>query len=513
MKHPEPQVSLVGAGPGDPGLLTLRAVECLQQADLILHDRLVPERLLDHARRDAVHLCVDQLPGEHAQRWPHIHRTLIEAARQGKRVVRLKGGDPLLFGRGGEEAEALRAAGITYDVVPGVTAALGAAGCAGIPLTHREHASAVAFITGHQRPDTPGTLDWEALARFPGTLVFYMCIRRLGEIVATLLHHGKAPDTPAAAVYRATTPVQRTLVTSLSDLPARIEQEGLQPPALVIIGSVVSLRSTLAWFEDRPLFGRRVIVTRPRHQAGDMVRQLELLGAAVSLLPTVQIAELEDWQALDATLAHLSTFHWVVFTSSNGVHAFLRRLRQVGLDLRALGSLHLAAIGPATADALRAYHLEPDLIPEVYRSEELAEALRQRVRGQRVLLARADRGREYLLEQLAPLCEVQQVAVYHQRDGREGNREILEQIARGEVDYITLTSSNIARALVRRLDEPGLAHLRGGRVGLVSISPVTSQAIRELGLPIAGEASTYTTEGVLRVLCELAEKSRSPSAM
>jgi uroporphyrinogen III methyltransferase/synthase len=387
-----PQVALVGAGPGHPEYVTLRAVECLRRADLVLYDRLVPPRMLDHAPPTAKCVCIDRLHERHAQRIPYIHQTMIDAARQGLRVVRLKGGDPFVFGRGGEEAAALRAAGISYEIVPGVTAALGAAACTGIPLTHRDYASGVAFITGHEQPDkADSVLDFAALARFPGTLVFYMGVVHLPVIVRGLIEHGKSPDTPSAAVRWATTPRQVTLEAPLSELPAVAAAAGLTAPAVIVVGPVVALRRELAWFENRPLFGHHVLVTRPRAQAGEMVRRLEELGARTSLLPAVEVLPPADWSIVDRAIAALSLYHWLVFTSANGVHFFLRRLREVGRDLRALGGLRLAAIGPATAAALREYHLEPDLIPDEYRSESLAAALREPVRGQRVLLARADR--------------------------------------------------------------------------------------------------------------------------
>jgi uroporphyrinogen III methyltransferase/synthase len=499
-------VYLVGAGPGHPGLLTLRAVECLGRADLVLYDRLVPERLLEHARVGARCVCVDELASHHTERIPLVQQAMIEAARQGLCVVRLKGGDPFVFGRGGEEAEALRAAGIGYEVVPGVTAALGASACAGIPLTHRLYASAVALVTGHEQPGKVGArLDWSALARFPGTLVFYMGVSRLPDIVQALVENGKPGDTPAAAVHWGGTARQRTVEAPLGELPAAVSQAGLSAPALVLVGEVVRLRAGLAWFEGRPLFGKRVLVTRPRHQAGDLVRRLEELGALVSVLPTVDIEELRDWSALDGVLGRLGSYHWLVFTSANGVHAFVRRLRQTGRDLRALGPLRLAVIGPATAEVLRSYHLEPDLVPEVFNSEALAEALAERARGQRVLLARADRGVEVLRERLEGVAEVEQVAVYRQVDAvLEGNAEGLQLLRRGEVDYVTLTSSNIARALAAGLDDPTRERLRCGEVELVTISPRTSAAVRELGLPVAGEARTYTTEGLVAALCVLA---------
>jgi uroporphyrinogen III methyltransferase/synthase len=502
-------VSLVGAGPGHPGLLTLRGAECLRQAEVVLYDRLVPPALLEHAPAGARRVCVDELAPCHPERGPLVQQALIDHARQGRRVVRLKGGDPFLFGRGGEEAEALRDAGVPFEVVPGVTAALGAAACAGIPLTDRRHASAVALVTGHERPDKPdGRLDWHALARFPGTLVFYMAVARLPHIVASLLEHGKPPDTPAAAVRWGSTNAQATIEAPLADLPAAVARADLQPPAVVVVGPVVALRRRLAWFERRPLFGKRVLVTRPAHQAADMVRRLEGLGATVWSLPAVEVLPPEDWSAVDAALADLARYHWLVFTSANGVHALIRRLRQTGRDLRALGPLRLAVIGPSTGDALRAYHLEPDLTPAEYNSEGLAAALLPAAAGQRVLLARADRGVDVLRERLAAAAAVEQVAVYRQVDAAVApEHEALQRLRRGEVDYVTLTSSNIARALAGALGAEGLRRVRAGEAGLVTISPRTSAAVRELGLPVAAEAMVYTTEGVLGALVGLARRS------
>lgn len=503
MTRGEWQVALVGAGPGNPGLLTLRAVACLKVADLVLYDRLVPAALLRHAPAAARRICVDELPGCHPERWPVIHQAMIDAARLGQRVVRLKGGDPLIFGRGGEEAEALRQAGISFEIVSGVTAALGAAAFAGIPLTHRLHASAVAFITGHEKPDKQDAhLDWAALARFPGTLVIYMGISRLQNNVTLLLQHGTAADTPAAVVARATTGRQQTVQATLGTLTEAVARAGLKAPAVVIIGAVAALRDEVKWFESLPLFGKRVIVTRPRAQAADLIERLELLGATTLVLPGVEIRAPADWAPVDRALAQLSSYQWLVFTSVNGVDAFLRRLRHSGRDLRALGGLKLAAIGPATAAALSEYHLQADLVPAAFRSEELAAELKKQVAGQRVLLARADRGRELLRDELAEVATVDQVAVYSQVDAAL-DPAVLDQLRQGEVDCITLTSSNIARSILGRLDAESLERIRAGAIKLVTISPVTSVAVRELGLPVSAEAKEYTTAGVVEALCGL----------
>jgi len=508
MPNDSPMVYLVGAGPGDVGLLTLRAIECLSQADLVIYDKLVTLAFLDYAPSAAERLCVADFPGCHPERWPHVQQAMIVAAGQGKRVVRLKGGDPFLFGRGGEEAEALRKAGIGFEVVAGVTAGLGAAACAGIPLTHRDYASAVALVTGHEPPGRPESkLDWQALARFPGTLVFYMGMSHLAEIVHTLVELGKSPDTPSAVVQQATTGNQRTVEAPLASLPDSVAAAGLGSPAVIVIGAVVALRKELAWFEQRPLFGRRVLVTRPRHQAAELVRRLERLGAVALSLPMLEVREPADWTAVDHALKNLALYQWLVFTSVNGVHALIQRLRKLGYDLRALGGLRLAAIGPGTAQCLRSYYLEPDLVPSEYRSESLAAALKQRAQGQRVLLARADRGRDILRQELAESATVDQIAVYSQVDLLATNRDVLDGLRDGTIDYITVTSSNIARALVAALDQETKANVKNGRVKLVSISPVTSAVIRELDLPVAAEAAEYTTAGVVQALIGLAERA------
>ncbi|MFO0878879.1 MAG: uroporphyrinogen-III C-methyltransferase [Gemmataceae bacterium] len=503
---PLPAVALVGAGPGHPGLITLRGVELLRQADFVLYDRLVAPGLLDHVPPSARRMCVEELAPCHVDRQPLIEQTMIDMARQGRRVVRLKGGDPMIFGRAGEEAQALRQAGIPFEIVPGISAALGASACAAIPLTHRRFASAVAIVTGHEQPDKPGSLlDWEALARFPGTLVFYMAIARLEAFVRQLLDQGKAATTPAALVERASTAQQRTWTTTLGELPALARSEGATAPALVIVGDVVPLRDEIAWFESRPLFGRTVVITRPRHQAEGMVQRIEELGGQARLLPVVDIRPPADWGPVDDVLSRLAQFDWVVFTSSNGVESFLGRLRHQGRDLRALGGVKLAAIGPATAEALRKYHLEADLVPATFNSEGLAAALRPHVAGCRVLLARANRGLDLLREELAPVATVEQVAVYDQVDTLPDEAAALvHDLSAGAVDYVCLTSSNIALGFARLLDAAARRAIEVGRVGLVSISPRTSEAIRGVGLPVAGEASEYTTAGVVDALVRLA---------
>ncbi len=502
-----PLVSLVGAGPGDPGLLTVRAVELLAAADLVLYDQLVPRRILDFAAPQAETVCVRELPGPHPDKFPHAFRRLVEAAAAGKRVVRLKGGEPLLFGRGGEEAESLRQAGIDFEIVPGVTAAFAAAADMDLPLTHRGKCSAVALVTGHELPTRPGTkLDWAALAKFPGTIAVYMGIARLPVIVSELLRHGKDPATPAAVVERASTGAMRRVSARLADIEQARRHAGLEAPGLVFIGDSVGEAAEQSHAERRPLFGRRVLVTRPAHQAGPMLRKLERLGAVPSLLPAVAVRDPADFHPLDAALAKLPDgWDWVVFTSANGVERFFARLFASGRDVRAVSRVQFAAIGPKTADALKAFHLTADVVPPAeFSSEGLVTALREAVRGQRVLLARADRGRELLRDELSAVASVEQVVVYSQVDSVDPHAEPLAALRRGEVEFVTLSSSNVARAVLAAFDETTRQRVLRGEVKLVCISPETGRAVRTLGLPVAAEATTFTEDGLIAAVRGLA---------
>jgi uroporphyrinogen III methyltransferase/synthase len=485
----------------------------LGRADLVLYDQLVPERLLDLAPV-AQKVCVRDLPGQHPEKYPHIHSLLIETAKAGKIVVRLKGGDPLIFGRGGEEAEALRNAGVPYEIVPGVTAAVAAGAFLEIPLTHRNYASAIALVTGHELPHKPGNrLDWQAIAKFPGTLAIYMGIARLPVIISELIKYGKDPNTPAAIVERASCGEQRSIYTRLADLEETRRHAGLEAPGLILIGEAVAHRSPRPWFESRPLFGRRVLVTRPSHQASGMVKKLEHLGAVVSQFSAVEIRELADFADVDRSLDQLRTgeWDWLVFTSANGVHALLRRLDALDRDLRSLGRVKFAAIGPKTAAALREYRLRADLVPEAtFSSEGLATALSPHVAGQRVLLARANRGRALLRDELQKVaCVVEQVTVYDQVDGIDADASVLDALRRGEIRYVTLPSSNIALGVLRLFDETIRARVERGEIKLVAISPETGKAIRELGYPVAAEADVFTEDGLIDAVVKLAQSEPS----
>ncbi|MGE5756339.1 MAG: uroporphyrinogen-III C-methyltransferase [Planctomycetaceae bacterium] len=497
-------VYLVGAGPGDPGLLTRRGAEVLATAEVVVYDHLASPRLLDLAPRGALRVCAGKSVGHCTLSQDEINALLVARAREGRRVVRLKGGDPFIFGRGAEEAEHLRASGIAFEVVPGVTAGVGVTAYAGVPVTHRATASAVAFVTGHHDPESPPSqdrLDWSALARFPGTLVVYMGVTRLPSLCRTLIRLGKPATTPAALIASGTVARQRTVVATLADLPRKVAEAGLGPPALFVVGAVVAHRPALNWFEGRPLFGQRIVVTRPIDEADRSAAALEALGAEVLVAPTVEIRPLDDFGPLDRAIDRLDTFDWLVFTSGNGVRAFLDRLELRGRDLRALGHLKLAAIGPATAEALARSRLKADLVPESFRSEVLAQALIDRAAGRRVLLARADRGRTVLKDELRRVAEVEQVAAYRNADAEALPTPVAERLAEGTIDWITLTSSAIAERLHALMPEPARARI-GSSIRLASLSPVTSATAARLGWPIAAEAHTYSWPGLIEAIVE-----------
>lgn len=490
-------VYLVGAGPGDPGLITARGIECLQQADLVLYDGLVNPLLLAHSHAACERTCRG---GSHSDRiigQDEINERLITAAKAGRTVVRLKGGDPYIFGRGSEEAAALAAEGIPFEVVPGVTAAVAASAYAGISLTHRDLSSAVAFITGHEDPAKPGqALDYLALAAFPGTLVFYMGLHRLPAIAESLIRAGKPPATPAAVISRGSTPLQRTVTATLAELPAKAKQAELHAPSIIVVGECVTQRDRIKWFESRPLSGVRVGITRPANQAGPTVARLLQLGGQPVLLPTIAVGPIADWAAVDGALARLDEFDWIVFTSVNGVRSLFDRLWSTGGDVRRVAQARLAAIGEGTAAALAEYRLRADVVPEEFRAEALARELSSHVAGRRVLWARASRGRDVLSEQLrAAGATLQELVVYENTDVEQFPPEGRAALERGEVDWIGLSSPSIARSLPRLL--PLAAHGRlGHTLRLASLSPVTTAAAKAAGLPVHAEATTYTWDGL-----------------
>ncbi len=488
------KVYLVGAGPGDPGLLTVRGAQCLARAELVLYDYLVNPQTLVHAQPTAELVCLGRHGQGRIMSQQEVNERMITSARAGRQVVRLKAGDPLVFGHATEECGALLAAQVPFEIVPGVTTALAAAAYAGVPVTGRKLASAVALVTGHEENDKDATVDYDALARFPGTLVFYMGVTTVDHWTTGLLRAGLAPDTPVAVVRRCTWPDQTTFRTTLGLAAREFHERKLRPPVITIVGDVAGAEPLAQWFTDRPLFGQRIIVTRPREQADDLCARLAELGADVLLQPAIEIAPVADPRSIAAVLDRIGEFEWLVFSSANGVRSLLDRMLERD-DVRRLAGVRLAAIGPATADELRRYSLHAELVPGEYRAEGLAAALKDRVRGQRVLLARATRGRELLADELrAAGADVEQVVVYESRDLSHPDPAVAEALAAGRVAWVTVTSSAIARSLVA-LFGPQLKQAR-----LASISPVTSETLRQLGYEVAAEATEYTTAGLIAAI-------------
>jgi uroporphyrinogen III methyltransferase/synthase len=503
----EAVIYLVGSGPGDPGLFTVKGVRCMEEADAVVYDRLAPEALLAHARPEAEKIYVGKRPGNPTMSQEEINALLVDLGRAGKTVVRLKGGDPYIFGRGGEEALALIEAGVPFEVVPGVTSGVAAPAYAGIPVTHRNVSTSVAFVTGHEDPTKGRTdVDWGKLASGADTLVLYMGVGRLAEISAGLVAAGREPDTPVACVRWGSVPEQRTVTGTLEDIADRVAEAGLKPPAITVVGEVVALREAgLDWYERRPLFGRRVVVTRARPQAGELSAELVKLGAEVLEFPTIEIAPPEDFGPLDAAIRDLDSFGLVVFTSVNGVDAFLARLRHHDLDLRAVPrGAKVAAIGPATAERLKEAGLRVDVVPKEYRAEALIEALAEHpLAGERVLVPRARVAREILPEKLREAgAEVVVPPAYETVPSSEGKEELSLRLQSGEVDCVTFTASSTVENFVAAFGAEEAARLLSG-TRVACIGPITANTARERGLSVDAEANEYTIPGLVEAVVDL----------
>jgi uroporphyrinogen III methyltransferase/synthase len=493
------KVYLIGAGPGDPGLITLKGVRCLEAADVVAYDALANPRLLQHVRPDAERIYVGKRGGDHALPQEEIGRLLVERARAGKVVARLKGGDPFIFGRGGEEAEELAAAGIPFEVVPGVTSAVAAPAYAGIPLTHRAFTSTVAFVTGHEDPTKPDTsIAWDKIATGIGTLVFFMGVGQLPEIAKRLMGHGRAPETPAAVIRWGTRAEQQVVTGTLRSIVER--SRGIKPPALIVVGEVVRLRETLRWLERKPLFGTRILVTRAREQASELTRLLEDRGAEVVEFPAIAILPPEDWGLLDAAIGRLGEYQWLIFTSANGVRFFWERLARAGKDGRDLAGLTICAIGPATAAALAAQGIRADLVPKEFKAEGLVEALRDRpIGGARVLVARAAEARELLPEELRRLgARVDVVPAYRTVKNTENADELRGLLRERKIHAVTFTSSSTVTHLLGLVGAEAAELLAG--VVVASIGPITAETATRHGIVSHIAPEQYTIPALVEAL-------------
>jgi uroporphyrinogen III methyltransferase/synthase len=502
---PVGKVWLVGAGPGDPGLITVAGVDVVSRAEVVVYDRLVSPRLVDLAPPKAERIFAGKHPTEKGASGfsqQQINDLLVAKAREGKRVVRLKGGDPFVFGRGGEEAEALAAAGIPFEVVPGVSSAIAAPAYAGIPVTHRRMSSSFTVVTGHEDPEKPeSAIDWAGIAKGADTLVILMGGANLEEIMKRLADSGRAPDEPVAVVRWGTTPDQRVIAGSIADVAIRVAEAGLTPPLVTVVGPVVRLRDTLRWFDNRPLFGKRVLVTRAAEQAGVLSHALAEAGAEPIELPAIEIVPRVDRKALQQAFDRLDTadYDWLVFSSANGVDIFFDELRHHKKDARALGRARVCAIGPVTAIQLARHGVHADLVPERFLAEGVVEALSERgIMGQRVLWPRARGARRALVVGLERLgAAVDELPLYSAAVPKEVDAEAMSRLRAGEVDIVTFASSSAVRNLVRMLgdDKTPLE-----KPLIACIGPVTAATARRLGLRVDVEAPEHTIEGLLAAL-------------
>ncbi|MFH0925384.1 MAG: uroporphyrinogen-III C-methyltransferase [bacterium] len=500
------KVYLVGAGPGDYKLITLRGLELIQMADVLVYDYLANKKFLDYAREDAERIYVGKKGSQHTLEQDDINQLIIKKAREGKIVIRLKGGDPFVFGRGAEEAQDLIAEGIEFEVVPGVTSAIAAPAYAGIPLTHRDYSPTATFITGHEGVDKKGPeINWAGISKGVGTLVFLMGVANLPNIVNNLLEHGRDAQTPVALVRWGTRPEQETITGKLEDIVAKVKEAGFKSPAVIIVGEVVKLRDTLNWFERKPLFGKKIVVTRAREQASILSELLYEYGADAIEFPTIKIIPTEDWSELDESIRSIERFNWLIFTSVNGVKYFFDRLFELKKDSRDLKGVKICTIGPATKEKVEAYGLRVDCLPSEYRAEAVIDLLgKLSLKDQKILILRAEVAREILPEKLTELgAEVTLVKVYKtiQADGDVGYiKELLDD---NKIDVITFTSSSTVKNFVEMFkDEAGgvLELLKG--VYIASIGPITDTTVKEFGLESTIIPKDYTIPALVRAIVE-----------
>ena len=494
-------VYLIGAGPGDPGLLTIRAKELIETCDVVVYDYLANKDFLKYARHDAEIIYVGKKGGDHTLPQDQINALIIEQAKAGKSVARLKGGDPYVFGRGGEEAEELVAEGIAFEVVPGVTAGVAAPAYAGIPVTHRDFTTSVCFITGHEDPTKEESgHNWEVYAKSNSTLVFYMGVKNLPMIAGNLMAGGRAKDTPVALVRWGTRCNQESMVSTLENVAAEAEKRKFAAPSIIIVGGVCSLAGKLNWFEKKPLLGKGVVVTRAREQASDLVDLLRHMGACVYEFPTISVEPLDDYEEVEQAILGLGAVDWLVFTSVNGVKYFWNQLSEIGLDTRALGGLSVAAIGPATADELRLRGVNPDFVPAKYVAEEVVAGLLERgIAGKNVLIPRAKVAREVLPEELTRAgANVRVLPVYETRLTQADSSEVVDALTTGAIQAITFTSSSTVENFFD-LMPPEVLRLYP-KVRIACIGPVTAKTLKRYGFNAHIQPEDYTIPALAAAL-------------
>ncbi|WP_459914277.1 uroporphyrinogen-III C-methyltransferase [Desulfocicer niacini] len=496
------KVYLIGAGPGDPGLITVKAAKCIKNADVVVYDYLASPVLLKYADKNAEIIYVGKKGGDHTLTQDKINELLAQKAEQGHVVARLKGGDPFIFGRGGEEAETLIERKIPFEVVPGVTSAVAAPAYAGIPLTHRDYTSSVSLITGHEDPlKEASSIKWDCLAKSGSTLVFLMGVKNLPNIVTQLVKNGKSAQTPVALVRWGTTTLQETVSGTLKDIVNKVKKARLKPPAIIVVGEVVSLREKMQWFENRPLFGKKIVVTRARIQASSLVDKLRQLGAHCVEVPTIQVVPPEDNTALKDAVNSLDRFEWIIFTSVNGVKYFFKTLFDQGLDVRALGAHQFACIGPVTRDELRKFGIVSDVLPETYRAESVVTAFKDKaIEGKSVLLPRAMEARTILPEELENMgAHVHEVTAYETRQVMDGQEELLALLHDQEIDMVTFTSSSTVKNFMALIPPEDQKSLLNG-ITNACIGPITADTAVSLDITPHIVAQEYTIDGLVEAI-------------
>jgi len=491
---------LIGAGPGDYKLITLKGMECIKKADVLLYDRLVSDKLLSFASEDAELIFVGKSPDNHAYSQEEINKLLVKKALEGKTIVRLKGGDPFVFGRGSEEALALKEAGIYFEIIPGVTSAIAVPAYAGIPVTHRKTSSSLHIITGHEDPEKDDTnLNYQVLAKLEGTLVFLMGIQNLKEICSSLILHGQPEDRPVAVIMNGTTSRQRKVFGTLKNIHEILIEQRITNPSVVVVGDVVGLSETLSWFENKPLFGKRILVTRTRQQVSSLTQKIEELGGEVIEFPTIQIVQPDSFDEIDGALGEIEKYQWIIFTSVNGVNSFFNRLKKLDFDIRLLYNARICAIGSVTAKTLEDMGFNIEYVPEVFKAEELVEGLKNKIMiGDRVLLPRADIGGTILVDELNKLgAEIDDIHVYKTVISKQ-SRDQLQKNLENNIDIITFTSSSTVNNFIQILGKDNLPDLSG--IKFAAIGPVTEETAHKAGLKIDILAEDYTIDGLVSAI-------------
>lgn len=508
-----PIVYLIGAGPGDPGLITLKGIRCLEESDVVIYDSLANSKLLDYCRESAEIVYMGKRKGQHSFTQDEINAYIVKRAKEGLTVSRLKGGDPFMFGRGGEEVLYLHDNNISFEIVPGITSALAAPIYAGIPPTHRDFASSLAIITGHESPlKAESSIKWDKISTGAETLIFLMGMSKLSEIVSNLTQNGLLHDTPCALIRYGTHPDQKTLVGTLGTIVKLAEEKAFKAPVVIIVGNVVKLRTQMNWFETKPLFGKKIVVTRARSQASAFALELAKLGADVIEYPTIKIVPPDDWSPVDKSIKKLNIYDWLIFTSVNGVDYFFNRIKELGYDIRILHQVKICAIGPATSKALEGYHLISDLCPSEFRAEGIIEAFASEdIKGSKILIPRAFEAREILPESLTNLgALVNVVHVYKTVKEETGLEPLLEGLESKEIDVVTFTSSSTVTNFFESLKGFDIRELMKDVV-IACIGPITRDRVYEYGLKVDIMPDEYTIPSLCKGIRKFFEKKISNS--